>query len=296
MKETFSPKEQSKVRSEYFSRLTQYNEDALSKVLDKSLVERLRNRTASMEECLRAHDLLEQERFSIPEYPDLCHIMRNDTVRFRELTDMHVRNLLLETSDLIGKVLQTGVAPVLIRPEVFHLSYKVSAFLKDHGFEVVSMQTTSVDFKKYWALYEHVFGNPIKEAHVRRRAFGYIGRPACLLLVKHTSCSDSMKCSDLIIRKHKGKAGFKDDDTLRGGIIYDEVSAVIDSKDKTDALFALDPLMEYMYNDHTKYEEGITSVFHANLPGVHIPEPQEVAKDLGILLSREKMEAIIAKQ
>ena len=54
------------------------------------------------------------------------------------------------------------------------------------------------------------------------------------LLVELKSCGDSMVCSDLIIKKYKGKAGFKDDDTLRGGVIYNEISAVLDSRDKKD--------------------------------------------------------------
>ena len=51
--------------------------------------------------------------------------------------------------------------------------------------------------------------------------------------------------------------------------------------------------MEYVYNDQTKYDEGIKSVFHANLPGVHIPDSQEVAKDLSVLLTRDEMKHLL---
>lgn len=287
--ESVPTREREKVRAEYLSRLAQQNEEVLSKYLDSERLERLKKRTADAVECHAIHDSLEEQIFSSSGYDNLCDVMRNYKPRFRELTNQHIQSFLEDKKDIVDRVTQTGVTPVLVRPEAFHLSYKIAAFLKERGFEVVSMTTRRVSFEEYWAIYEHTFGDPVKENHVRRRIFGYINRPACLLVVKNKLAGNSKECADMIAKKYKGKAGFKNDDTLRGGLIYDEISEIRDANDSS-ALFALDPLMEYVYNDHTTYEKGIASIFHANLPGVHIPESQEVEKDLCVLLSRKEME------
>ena len=263
--------EQFKVRDQYLSQLAIHSRETLSRYLTEDQIGRLETRTAEVSECRTTQNLLEEHIFSLPEYNNLCDIMRNDKLRFRELTNEHVKSFLDDRKDLIGGVLQKGVVPILVRPETFHLTYRITAFLKERGFEIVSMKTQRIGLEKYWAIYEHVFGDPIKENHVRRRAFGYINRPACLLIIKHKNSDNSRECADLITKKHKGIAGIKDNNTLRGGLIYDEISAILNSNNKKD-LFALDPLMEYVYNDQTKYDEGIKSVFHANLPGVHIPD------------------------
>jgi hypothetical protein len=275
-------------RRQYFDWLSQFNEEVLSRYFDKEIIKHLKERTATAEECQFVRDTLQKKLFVSAEYGNIYDTMENDKGRFREMTIAHAQKTLNEKADIIDGVLERGVVPVLIRPEMLYLAPQVASFLEDRGFEIVYTKLCEISFDQYWTLYDTEFVDPSEETVMRKRAFRYINRPACVLLVRHKERLDPSTCAQVISKNYKGRAGFKDDSTLRGGIFYDETSRILKDDDETE-LFALDPLMETAYGGYN-YVAGAASPLHVHVQGIHIPNPNDVAKDLSILLTREEME------
>ncbi len=264
----------------YLKWLAERNRTILLKYLDIILVNNMRFRRATKFDCWRAHRVIEEKMFKhrnkvmLPEY--------FSDGRFRKILDKLVRSVLLKRGSLVNSTISQGIVPVLVRPEMFYKYRDVELFLESRRFEVVAKFFGSINLLQYMVLYEHAFEDPLREPHVRRRAFGYMNKPVCLLLVRRRFCSFS-ETADFLVGKLKGCAGIYEKGTIRGDLIFQEVSRIIE-EGCPEELFALDPLMEYEYDDGSLYRKKIESKLHANIHGVHIPEAHEVRKDLAVLL------------
>lgn len=281
-------KESSGLRQEYLSWLFQYNEKILVRYVDRRIVKRLMDRTATVDECRVAQEKIQRAIFVSQEHGDMYDVMINDRQRFMELTEQHTQKILEEKADIVGGVLDKGIVPILVRPDMVYLSDQVTSFLEERGFEVVAKKVCEVSFDQYWGLYNTELIDPTEEAVMRKRAFRYINRPLSILLVRHKDYGDPSDCARMIAQNYKGRAGFKDPTTIRGGIFYDEVNRVLESNDKEE-LFALDPLMETAHGGYNHVPDA-ASKLHVHVQGIHIPNPRDVAKDLSVLLTREEME------
>jgi len=282
-------------RVNHLAWLAGVNESVLKKYFSTRLVRRFKQRIATRDECLRAHDLIEEvlytESATHTQEP-LSIILRQSSREFRRLTDEAVARTMRDMESDAQQVYDKGHVPVLIRPEMLYLQLAIERLLVSHNLEIVARIRTSLTFQQYWVLYEHVYGNRIKEMHVHRRAFGYLNRPCILLLLRRDEF-DAQRLSEYLINRVKGDAGFYESSTLRGDVIFAEVSRILAEEDK-QTLFALDPLMQYVHNDNSIYRSGIASTLHANLQGVHIPEPHEVLKDLCVFLKDSQARERIA--
>lgn len=284
------PRKELLERKEYFAWLSQYNEDILSRYVDREIVAHLRNRTATIEECQIAQEKIQRAIFVSQDHGDMYDIMMSDKQRFKELTERHTQQILNEKADLVEGVLERGIVPILVRPDMAYLSDQVVSFLEEKGFEIVATKTCQVSFDQYWGLYNTELLDPTEEAVMRKRAFRYINRPLSILLVRHKDYHDPSVCAQMIAQKYKGRAGFQNPETVRGGIFYDEVCHVLEDNNKED-YFALDPLMETAHGGYNHVPDA-KSKLHVHVQGIHIPNPDDVVKDLSVLLTREEMEAL----
>jgi hypothetical protein len=284
-------------RTDYMQWLANYNRQKLSKIFDEAFMRRLEMRRVSASQCRKAHQEVENAIFVDSYFSrkgwNLCEVMRRDQKTFRRLTDNNVALALEGKKKRAEKLVKTGMVPILIRPEMYHLRLDIVEYLRIKGCVILGEYEKRIGFSQYWALYEHAFGDIVKEMHVRRRMFGYINKPAYLILAKALWDKNSFINADFMAKNLKGKAGFYEDGTIRGEVIFREVSSILDKGDPIE-FFALDPLMEYVYNDDTVYEDGIASKLHANLHGIHLPERHEVKKDLSILLTAREMDELIS--
>ncbi len=285
-----------RIRTEHMRWLAEYNRRWLRNIFDPDLVRCFEARKASAEQCMAAHrqieDILCIDTYHSSKGLDLCKIMRNDEVLFRSLTDKYVALTLDSKIGQVERLLMTGMVPILIRPEMYHIRFDIIDYLISQGCFIFGEYEKRINFGQYWILYEHVFGDTVKEMHVRRRMFGYLHKPAYLILVGIDTNSNSMQNADLMVRNFKGRAGFFQANTLCGDVIFREVSNILSRNDDTE-LFAIDPIMEYIHNDDTVYEEGVVSKLHANLHGIHLPEYHEVKKDICALLTEEEIDGLV---
>lgn len=282
-------------RDHYLRWLAWFNERVLLKTFGADVVGRLKNRSSDQEECLSSCTTLEDTLFVDTSEScgirNVATVMRDDPVTFRQMTDSLTGGISVDQLRLADSLLEHGIVPLLVRPEFLYLREAVCNLLAQYDIRVVAEQVKQISFRQYWIIYEHVFGHPVKEMHVRRRAFGYLNRPSYLFLLQAEG-RDSQSLSRLLIKEVKGSAGIFTEKTLRGDVVFREVSEIL-SIGKPEYLFALDPLMEYVYNDDSIYNEGVVSKMHANLQGVHIPEPHEVRKDLCVLVKKGDIKKLI---
>lgn len=284
-------------RENHIQWLFEANSSLLGTYLSQDLIQRFQRRIVSSDECKDVHDCFERALFvdelTRDSQQHLSEVMRNSPSEFRVLTDKLVAEVAKESADFVGSIYDAGVVPVLIRPELLYLGDHIRKILLHHGMEIFHEVCISLTFRQYWSLYEHVFGNRVKEMHVRRRSVGYLNRPCHLVLLRQRN-SDAQRLSEYLINRVKGDAGFYEKGTLRGDVIFCELSRVVADDNPRD-FFAFDPLMDYEYNDDSIYKSGIASKLHANIQGIHIPEPHEVLKDLSVLVQPNEAREIIKK-
>lgn len=281
-------------RSELYAYLAEQNLHQLEQCLPDYLFKRTLARNLSRTDSLQAAEYVEQELFitGYEDFPNIGKLIQSRQLdRVTVLNEENLLRIIQGKEQRVAKLTAAGVAALLVRPEVFHLKDLIQSFLEDKGFQVIYRGGKSIDFAHYWALYKHVFSDPVKENHVRRRALGYVDRPTELILFTDPNRrygADAMALANGIKADHKGIAGVYEPHTLRGGIIYAEMTmARIGYDIQTD--IALDPLWQYHYADPSVYSKEVHSHVLANLPGVHIPEGHEIEKDLGVLLTLDEL-------
>ncbi len=281
-------------REELYLYLAKQNLRQIQEYLPEVLFGKVLNRSLTSSESFTAASYIEYATFhtTYDDFPNIGSLLQNRRLsEVEHLNHINLERIVSSKRRYVDRLLQWGIAALLVRPEIFHLRDLVSTFLIENGFDVIHRSEKSIDFTHYWALYKHAFSDPVKESHVRRRAFGYIDRPTELVLFtdpKNRYGSDAMRLADGIKRDYKGIAGAYEPSTLRGGIIHAEMSMAMINRNSVTEI-ALDPLLQYHYADPSVYNQKVRSHILANLPGVHIPEGHEIGKDLGVLLELDEI-------
>lgn len=183
----------------------------------------------------------------------------------------------------IGELVAQGYGVMLIRSEILPFADDIINAVGVGGIaRVIDRSRLSITPEQYVSIYSHVFTDPQKELHVRRRAFGYVNTELEVVLMQAANPEVRENFMNIFTKRHKGTAGLRDGYTLRGGIVYDAIRALLE-RDRERVLSALDPLGLYQQPtwDNT-YPEGVDVLF-ANLPGVHIPDSSEIVKDMCII-------------
>jgi hypothetical protein len=189
--------------------------------------------------------------------------------------------------ELASEISGAGYGIIVVRPEVLHMQDHVVDFLSKNNIAMVNRISTSINSHQYAGLYSHAFLDDPKQAHVRRRAFGYIDRELQVLVVRHKDPAfHNTAFMDYITDNLKGVAGRFTPNTLRGDLIYRELAPTEYEDDKI-IQYALDPLRLYRNQDiHNQYGDNINT-YLANLPGVHIPDSSEIDKDLCVMAANQ---------
>lgn len=280
-------------RAGHYSLLARHNSAVLRAALPKTLLRRVRSSTLSLEQSVRASVLVQHHLFqplSPPGGPTFLDALeRRNVIKLRALLNQNVEELTGRNLGLCTHLASEGLALVVVRPEFYHLRQLVIDHMVVAGFQILMVIQRRIEATHYWALYQHVVGDPIKESHVRRRALGYIGKPLALIFGL-PSCK---RATRLAWRRsygaQKGVAGVPDLRTLRGDLVFREMACLERNLDRA-VIGALDPIQDFRFSDQRLYNRSVASTFVANLPGVHIPDEEDLAKDLAVLISADEAE------
>lgn len=286
-------------RIQHFRSIASQTQFDLASILPAQLLSLAHTAELTSEDSAFAQRLIEESIIisAHQDFPEIYPILTNkDYDTFKHLSEINLRRLFSDKLSGVEALNANGISAILIRPEIKHISPLVYQYLECNHFNILYSKPLQLDFDQYWGLYEHAFGHPIKEGHVRRRVFGYVGRETELLLFNDPVTrygSTGIDLAEGIKREHKGTAGKYDGKTLRGGLIYIEMHMAF-SPANSLAQFALDPIMQYRYADPNEYNGGVPDQVLANLPGVHLPEGHEVLKDLAIMLDENDLDILLS--
>jgi hypothetical protein len=276
----------------HFHALADQNDVDLVRILPSCLLELAHYSELTIDDSYFAQHIIERSMMVTEhtDFPEIYPVLLNaDYDTFRHLGEINLRRLWGEKIPEVVELIRAGVSAIVIRPEVRHISPLIYQYLEENYFNILFSKTLTLNFDQYWGIYEHAFGDPIKEGHVRRRMFGYAGREIELLLINDLEGRYGKTGVDLaegLKREHKGTAGVYDGKTLRGGLIYAEMNMVLKSR-RNSVFYALDPIAQYRYSNPRNHSNGFMDHVLLNLPGVHLPEGHEVLKDLSIMLDIE---------
>lgn len=248
----------------------------------------LQNNALKTDDYYEGYHKIEDALFIDPRAGEsVAAMIRGESQKFRQMTDEVVAQMLLDKKSDIEQLTKMGIVPILVHPEFLYLYPQIEALLKDAGIQVVQSIRKKLSFFHYWILYEHAFSDPIREPHFHRRIPWYIGRESHLLLA--ASSMSAAELSQRFIVEIKGTAGVFCQGTIRGQIVFSEVETLFAEQNHRLSLLALDPWQGRVYDGDELYGSRIAPKEYAKFPGVHIPEPHELAKDLGILVCTDEI-------
>lgn len=197
---------------------------------------------------------------------------------------------------------------ILVRPEVFEDRDKYSDFLKKIGLEIIYEKKLRLSFEKYWILYHEQMMEGLKNddplTDFASRTFNYIQNDCYIYVVKS---NEKINLNAESIAEHlfryKGKQGCDIPNTLRGDIAYNALKPyTIDGTSlKKYANIALDPIGMYrmlvrgqIYSDRC-HEQADSPILFYGGQAVHIPNRNELNKDLNMFLTPEDIGTLMLK-
>jgi len=278
-------------RQAHYQSLQEYNLKFLKSLVKKNLFRKITCGCLSKAEAESINAKVEAKLFKV--LPDVyAFLKKGQTKEVRGFINEFLSSF-FETAELAQALIDIGYVLLIVRPEMFHVSNLIKSFLESNGFTIAYYKESTISLKQYLCLYEHAFGQPVKEAHVRRRMFGYINKPVMFIVFNSIDFNSGLGLSEYFTANLKGKAAHFEANTLRGELIFREMSV---ARDTEDARLALDPLMQYELLDDSIYTYGIENKFLVNLQGIHFPEPQEVLKDFYVMFDRKTLNLILKKE
>jgi hypothetical protein len=210
------------------------------------------------------------------------------------LSERNVINLLRDKIEILDKINFSELAMVVVRPEIFFLSNRIIDYLKGCDYDILINQDSIINFKKYWALYNHGLIEKDGFNDFPTRTLSYISGPSKIIVFKKAGIKNLQKVFNDI---SKGTRGKYSPNTIRGDIVY---SGLHHAKNVNEDLYykSLDPLGIYRAivenkipsdQSHSLYEDPF--LFYAGA-GIHTPEDYEQYRDMGILLDLQSLEKL----
>lgn len=254
------------------------------------------NDTLPIEESLEANDHLANLMYG-KEISELLKNRQMDELesRYTKLYDQIVSsNKELDGLDL------SEIGLLLVRPETFARSEEYIKFLENLKLQVLLSKDTTIDFDKYWLLYNHAL--IIKDTMVEfpTRTFNYILNSCKLLVVTKSDLNKSNDSVSTILSERKGEVGVSSPGTFRGDIGYQLLKEYVIAPNTftKEANIALDPIGMYRLitrslvpSDNRHVSATIPLLAFAGQT-VHIPNDEEISKDISVLCDSEDIKFV----
>ena len=193
---------------------------------------------------------------------------------------------------------------VLIRPEVLGCISLYKEFLKKLKLNIILEKKINLNFEKYWMLYHEgmLMGLKMKDPLIDfpTRTFNYINNDCQLLVVSSSVVEEPIS---EYLTKYKGHHGDYTPYTFRGDIAFNALKPYVINREhlKNEANVPLDPIG--LYRKLVRGEipsdgwHGLVSLpilFYAG-QAVHIPNLEEIEKDLNVLCDEEDIKVLSRK-
>lgn len=187
---------------------------------------------------------------------------------------------------------------LLVRPECFYYKDIFKKFLIENHFDIVLEKKIIIDFKKYLLLYYDSFILLDTLYDFPSRTFNYIDNDCYLFVV--TSKYKTNIASNL--HGIKGKQGKYEINTLRGDVAYNLLKNNVKNGNLIhEANIPLDPIgagrmliNNLIPNDGSHNIADIPILFYTG-QAVHVPNENEIKRDLVTLCSEQEVEYILRK-
>jgi hypothetical protein len=225
-------------------------------------------------------------------------------IRFKQfmesrLTEMGVPTKkskeLKDKQKLATQIFNENFAVILIRPEMIHITEQIIEFLKQFGIFKFYEDSVSITPDTYWTLYSEAITKKEANPSMPTRTMVYLHSPAKLLYLHPTlnleMQTSGVHLSDILCNTFKGKAGQYEKGTIRGEVVHNEaVRLGFHTFDNPVIAAATDPLFAYRHLTNNDKNQGIeSSVLRYNAVSVHVPNSQEMVRDLSALLTLDQL-------
>lgn len=220
--------------------------------------------------------------------------------RLESLHEDNIR-IVAPESEGLDRVTAKAIGVVVLRPEVIDLAAEYREFLARQGLDIVYEKPLQINFAQYWGMYHHGLIHADSYSDFPTRTFNYVDKPLHLLVVT----GDGVPAIGVpeALTALKGRQGSHIPGTLRGGIAYAALSNCVASDDITafnrpEYAAALDPIGMYrqlvrgtVESDMMHEQSDTPLLFYAG-QAVHVPDVEELSRDLAVLCSEEELHVI----
>jgi hypothetical protein len=265
----------------------------LKKILPEHLFIKVSSNFVGISDCKNINDIVDEYLFSqfIIDSTPFYEFLTTKRFELNSVVNQIVKKTTYFNNDICKLIYSNNLMMILIRPEIIYLSSIIEEFLRGKGFYIVYRKMVKMNIAEYITLYSHAFSDPIKENHIRRRAFGYVGQH-CKLLIFSLNDSNVSSPSEFNLA-YKGTTK-RDSETLRGSIAFNE--ALINSLDSRPIVEnAVNPYRTYEFLDPQNTNKTKPFGYINNLQSIHTPEDHEITKDMSIFLNKQDIELIKIK-
>lgn len=287
---------------ENLGRLSIQNKAVVDDILGTEYVEH------SYEDILKVHEFIDgnealAEHLYGNEIADL--VKRHKQARLDKLQSEVVEAVSAPESSL-NELDTSKLGVIVIRPEAIELVDQTRILLEQSGLGVVLDKHTKINFEQYWSLYGPGLRDPDSKYDFPTRTLNYMNRNIHILVVTANPDSlDTTPVSDYITNELKGRQGSYTPNTIRGDIAYTALRRLVNI-DSTGFLdrstnMALDPIGAYrqlvrghVASDRLHSTADSPILFYAG-QSMHVPNNEEIGRDLRVLLSAEDIALIVEK-
>jgi hypothetical protein len=213
-----------------------------------------------------------------------------------ELSKTIKEKLLKPNIEIVKSINFNNLAQLVVRPEARFLTEDIKSFLKERGYEVIAEYPLVINLQQYWIMYNEGFlKSDLSDFPTRTLVYTH-GESKVLVLHKKQDDLQGHLNSEL-----KGSAGVRSEQpTLRGTVILNGFEEI--TKTKKELFYdSIDPLGMYRAIVGGKIESPDPfflcedPVLYYAGQGIHLPESHELATNLGVLLSKQKLEELLLR-
>lgn len=228
-------------------------------------------------------DLFMREYLSKEQYP-----------LFSESADLDDIFEIKEEEELVKTILENGdIALITIRAEMLHHASNILQFLKARDLEEISSFKQKLTADQYWDIYHRGITNPEARETMATRTLVYTSNDVLTVILRDKKGNKGYTASDYLFRELKGKSGEYCPGTLRGDIIRKEAERVgLNKLDNKEVALAADPLGAYRNIIRDK-QLPPDSLLKYTAVSVHIPNSDELPRDMSVLLNRDQLLSVL---
>ncbi len=273
------------------------NSQIIEKLISKSFVKRSRHNKLTTIEVVNANHVLADYVYG----PKIATLVRaHDFDRLNNVYNKVSNDILIP--DIITKKIDFNkIGLVIVRPELINIQKKCVDLIEKQQLDIIYRKKFKINFNKYWQLYHHGLTDPESYYDFPTRTLNYINKDLILLIITASKHKTNQPISD-ILNDIKGKQGTHTSNTLRGDLAFNKLKQLIKGNGSNftySGNIALDPIGAYRHlisdritSDRAHVTADVPILFYAG-QGVHIPNSQEISRDIRVLLQKDELESLI---